>query len=517
MKKFSALIIAFCFCAFSASAQDTTLINNLIRDAENNSMLKTLATELMDGIGPRLVGTPQMKASHDYLVSQYKSWGIEAENQQYGEWRGWDRGITHIDMISPRVHSIRGMQLAWSAPTPSGGVTADVVFLPEANDSAAFARALAGGAVRGKFVMISRPEPTGRTDDNWEEFARPESFDSLKAQRSRATREWNDRMDRTGHNSRSIATALENAGAAGIIMSYWSREYGSNKIFGANAKKIPTVDITLEDYGLLYRLIEQGKTPRLRIVTESKDLGVQPTFNTVATIPGSEKADEYVILSAHLDSWDGGTGACDNGTGTIVMMEAMRLLKKWYPNPKRTIIAGHWGSEEQGLNGSRAFVKDHPQIVAKTQAVLNQDNGTGRIQSINGSGFLHAYDFLGSWLGAVPGKYKQGLQTNFPGSPGGGGSDHASFVAAGAPGFFLSALSWDYGTLTWHTNLDTYDKIVFDDVQYNAIITAILAYMASEDPEFAPRDQMRLRGTNRMGRPLTWPEARDANRRGGLD
>ena len=514
LKKILFPFVIIVFVAGQSMAQDSNLIKNIIKDVYENSQLEQLGTELMDGIGPRLVGTPLMKKAHDWAVAKYQGWGIAAENQQWGQWRGWERGITHIDMVSPRVYSLHGQQLAWSPATKKGGVQAEVILLPEAADSTAFVGMLP--QVKGKFVLISPMQLSGRPDANWEKFGRKESFDSLKAGRQRNAAEWNKRTANTGYNARTLATALEKAGAAGIIASNWSREYGSNKIFGANTKSIPTVDVSLEDYGMLYRLAQNGQKPVLKIETTSKELGLQPTYNTVATIKGTEKPDEIVMLSAHFDSWDGGTGATDNGTGTMVMMEAMRLLKKWYPNPKRTIMAGHWGSEEQGLNGSRAFVKDHPEQVNKITAVFNQDNGTGRIQSINGSGFLHAYDFMGRWLNAVPSKYKEDLRLDFPGSPGGGGSDHASFVAAGVPAFFLSALSWDYGTATWHTNLDTYDKIVFDDVRYNVIITAILAYMASEDLEMANREKMKMSGS-RFGRPITWPEARDAQRKGGVE
>src|SRR5690606_25763866 len=167
-------------------------------------------------------------------------------------------------------------------------------------------------------------------------------------------------------------------------------------------KKVPTIDLSLEDYGTLARMIEHDEKPQIRVVAESKEHGIVPAFNTIAEIKGTEKPDEYVILSAHFDSWDGGTGATDNGTGTITMMEAMRILKKVYPNPKRTILVGHWGSEEQGLNGSRGFVADHPNIIAKTQAVFNQDNGTGRVVNIDGQGFLNSYDYIGRWLSKVP-------------------------------------------------------------------------------------------------------------------
>ncbi|MEO6683177.1 MAG: M20/M25/M40 family metallo-hydrolase, partial [Ginsengibacter sp.] len=250
---------------------------------------------------------------------------------------------------------------------------------------------------------------------------------------------------------------------------------------------------------------------------DSKETGVQPAFNTIAEIKGTEKPEEYIILSAHFDSWDGGTGATDNGTGTIVMMEAMRLLKKYYPNPKRTILVGLWGSEEQGLNGSRAFVEDNPKIVKNLQASFNQDNGTGRVTNIAGQGFLHSYEYINKWLSSVPADIRKGIETSFPGFPGAGGSDFASFVAAGAPAFSLSSLSWSYGNYTWHTNLDTYDKIVFDDVRNNAILTAIMAYAASEDPERSSNQKSILPINPRTGKQANWPEPKSPTRKGGLD
>src|SRR5690606_33615054 len=179
----------------------------------------------------------------------------------------------------------------------------------------------------------------------------------------------------TGLSANSLPGKLEEAGALGVLSSFWSREFGANKIFGARTQEIPSVDISLEDYGILYRLAKNGIIPKIRIETSSKKLGNIPSFNTIAQIKGSELPDEYVILSAHLDSWEGGSGATDNGTGTIAMMEVARILKKVLPNPKRTILIGLWGSEEQGLNGSRAFVLDNPDIIEKTQAVFNLDNG----------------------------------------------------------------------------------------------------------------------------------------------
>jgi hypothetical protein len=385
--------------------------------------------------------------------------------------------------------------------------------MPTIKDSLAFQTWLPN--VKGKIVMISMKQPTGRPDYNWEEFATDESFAKMKAARDAQTKEWRANISRTGYTRRTIIAALEEAGASALVSSNWSKGFGVNKIFSARTKKIPTVDMALEDYAMLYRMVEYGDKPKINIIAKSKELGRVPTFNTIAEIKGTEKPEEYVILSAHFDSWDGGTGATDNGTGTLVMMEAMRILKKLYPNPKRTILAGHWGSEEQGLNGSRAFVEDHPEIVENMQALFNQDNGTGRVVRLSGGGFLHSYEYLTRWLDAVPSDVSKHIETDFPGIPGGGGSDYASFLAAGAPAFSLSSLNWSYWNYTWHTNRDTYDKIIFDDVRNNVILTAVMAYMASEDPNKTSREQIVLPINPRSGEQRTWPKPRSPQRKGG--
>jgi carboxypeptidase Q len=495
-------------------AQDTEeIVDQIVHEATENSHLESLGHYLMDVIGPRLVGTPQMQHAHDWAVETFESWGIHAENQEYGEWRGWERGVTHVDLISPRVVTLEAMQLAWSPSTPEEGVTAGVVIIPEVDSREEFLEWLPN--VEGKFVMVSMHQPTGRPDYNWEEFATEESFERMKQKRDEVRRNWERRITFAGHSPRTLPAALEEAGAAGIIMSNWSEAFGTNKIFGAHTREIPTIDILLEDYGMLYRLVENGAEPEIRVRADSRELGMVPTFNTIAEIPGTEKPDEYIILSAHFDSWDGGTGATDNGTGSITMMEVARILKQVYPNPKRTILVGLWGGEEQGLNGSRAFVEDHPDIVDGLQALFNQDNGTGRVININGQGFLHSYEYLKRWLAAVPQNVRTHIDTEFPGMPSGGGTDHASFVAAGAPGFSLFSLHWDYWNYTWHTNRDTYDKLVFDDLRNNVVLIATLAYMASEDPEFMPRDKRVMPVNPRTGQEASWPQQRSPNRSGG--
>nr|MCU0368707.1 M28 family peptidase [Cyclobacteriaceae bacterium] len=327
MSRILLLIIIFSSNLVFAQTKDP-VIENIVKEANENSQLEKLAHELMDQIGPRLVGSPKMQQAHDWAVAKYSAWGITARNEKWGDWRGWERGVTHIDMAAPWVKSLEGTQLAWSPSTGGKTVTADVIIIPDVTDSLAFINWLPNA--KGKFVLISMNQPTGRPDYNWEEFGTKESFEKMKAMRTAQTDAWNERIKKTGYNSRTLPVALEKAGAVGIVMSNWSRGFGVNKIFSAYTKKIPTVDLSLEDYGLLYRLSESGNTPKISVRADSKEKGIVPTFNTIAEIKGTEKPDEYVMLSAHFDSWDGGTGATDNGTGTIVMMEAMRILKKMY-------------------------------------------------------------------------------------------------------------------------------------------------------------------------------------------
>jgi len=169
------------------------------------------------------------------------------------------------------------------------------------------------------------------------------------------------------------------------------------------------------------------------------------------------------------------------------------------------------------LNVRESFAKDHPEIVKNIQAVFNQDNGTGRVVNLAGQGFLHSYEYLSRWMSKVPAWIRDSVKTTFPGTPGGGGSDFASFIAAGAPAFSLGSLNWSYFSYTWHTNRDTYDKIIFDDLRNNAILAAALAYMASEDPVKTSREKSVLPLNLKTGQPSQWPAQVKSTRKGGVD
>jgi Zn-dependent M28 family amino/carboxypeptidase len=293
------------------------------------------------------------------------------------------------------------------------------------------------------------------------------------------------------------------------LTNNWSQGWGVDKIFDATTDRAPVIDVSCEDYGLLYRLAANGQGPVVELTAQSQALGEVPVFNVVAQIPGTELPNQYVMLSAHFDSWDGGSGATDNGTGTITMLEAMRLLQLAYPHPRRTILVGHWSGEEQGLNGSSAFVHDHAAIVDSLQALFNQDNGTGRVETMSSSGFTLAAGNLARYLAQIPADLTRNIKFNFPGSPGGGGTDHASFVTCGAPGFGLGSGDWDYGRYTWHTNRDTYDKVSWDDIRNNATLVAMLVYLASEDRDVMPRVKRGVFSPQASGQPGAWPACRD--------
>ena len=488
------------------------VLEGIWTEAMDNSQIEPMGQVLLDAIGPRLTGSPHMERAQEWAVSMLAGWGVEARTEEYGTWEGWDRGASHVDLVSPRVRSLEGRILAWSPGTGGEPVEGGVAVLPEMRSPEDWQAFL--GTVSGKWVMLSFPQPTCRADEQWVEFAQEGSYETMAEARSGANRAFNQSLAATGSRDprrRDLHAQVEEAGALGIVTSLWPGSYGTTRVFNAYNRETPTFELGCEDYGLVHRLAANGQEPVLRLTAEAENLGEVPVSNVIGTIAGTELPDEYVMLSAHFDSWEGGSGATDNATGSLLMLETMRILSAVYPNPKRTILIGLWNGEEQGLNGSRAFSEDHPEVVEGLQVLFNQDNGTGRVVNISAQGFTEVGSSLARWLTRVPVEVSGHVSLRLPGNPGGGGSDYASFVCHGAPGINLSALSWDYGSHTWHTHRDTFDKLVFDDLKNNAVLAASLVYLASEDDRRVSRERreliMGLGGTG--GR---WPECTPAVR-----
>ncbi len=566
-----------------AGASSDPNIARIWRLGMDSSHVKQLAQALFDSVGPRLTGSPGLLAASNWAINQYKSWGIDAKRENYGTWRGWRRGTSHIDLMAPRVRSLDGTMLAWSPGTNGKPINAEVITLPKFSDSTEFVKWLP--KAKGKIVMVSPAWPTCRPSEDWFRWSTPESMARIDTEIAVMQREWgpitkadgspdSTKLYRgTGYSlalgTGTLGTRLEKAGVLATISSrpkiagfpnpfqtagafpgggrggrggggqpgpasdhggganpgapaaggfgggrgganapQGSGGWGTTEIFETYNTVAPAVTLDCEDYGLVFRLAENKQKPMLRLDLDASLLGEQPVFNTIASIKGSEKPNEYVMLSAHFDSWDGSSGATDNGTGTMMAMEAMRILKAVYPHPKRTILVGHWASEEQGLNGSTAFTEDHPEVMKGLQALFNQDNGTGRVQSVTSSGLSDIGHHLKSWYGKLPPFFVDSTSHNVvswafndvpTGNP--GGTDGAVFACFGTPSFGMGAVSWNYNSYTWHTNRDTYDKVVIDDVKHNATLAAMLAYLASEDPDFIKRDRA----------PGTWPEGWPAN------
>ena len=488
------------------STSNDPVIQKIWVEERDKSQLYPIAQELLDSIGPRLTASSEQKRAIDWALALYRKWGIPARAEQYGTWMRWRRGIAHIDLIAPRVRPLEGTLSTWS-PGTKGTVEGPVVLFPKIQSADEFEAALP--QVRGKFVLFSFPWPSCRPEANWKEFATPESLERMQKERKDAFDAWyTGRLRKSGLRGPALVKRLEEAGALGIVTLLvpppGPQGWGTYKISTTIAEKIPEVGLGCEDYGLVFRLAENNQGPILRVNADAEFTGEVPVSNLIAELSGKEKPNEYVVLSGHFDSWDAASGATDNGSATVMMMEAMRILKVVYPNPKRTILAAHWSGEEQGLNGSGAFAADHPEIVSRLQVLINQDSGTGRAVKISMQGFKGAGAFFRRWLSQMPNEMSRQISLVDPGTQD-RGTDHFSFACHGAPAFELSSVGWDYEAYTWHTNRDTFDKIVFDDLNYNARLIAMLAYLASEDPERVPRERAASPTDPKTGKPSPWP------------
>jgi carboxypeptidase Q len=486
--------LAATLVAAPLAAQDLPTGDSLIKKIYDEGMLRSQAWRmgqaLIDSIGPRLTGSPQNRAANDWVVKTYAAMGITAKNEQYGTWRDWTRGLSRAELISPRLKNLEGIVVSYSPGLPPAGVTGEVVIIPrlaDSKDSAGIASWIR--STKGKIVLTSFPQPTCRPDSAWLFWGGASGLAAMRAGRDSATREFATRTQPLGAAGRNLPAMLEQAGAVAIIGSSWSRGWGTNKMqSSARTTTIPQFDLSCEDYGLLARLAENRMHPTVRLFADMKMQAQEsPVFNTIATVKGTEKPNEYVMLSSHLDSWDAGSGATDNGTGTVVMLEAMRILRAVYPNPKRTIIAGHWSGEEQGDIGSSVWAADHPEILKGLQALFNQDNGTGNIEQVVTNGFTDAAPFIAKWMSRMPADITAGIRIDLPGIAHDESTDSDAFTCRDTPGFQLNSADWDYTTYTWHTYRDTFDKISWPDVKRNAIYVAMMAYLASEEPTMVPR------------------------------
>ena len=490
------------------------------KEGQDNSQIMRTMHYLTDVYGPRLTGSPNHKAAGEWAVKQMTEWGFvngRLEPWDFGH-PGWLNERFSGFILSPVKDSLVGEVLAWT-PSTNGTVTADAMQIvpPQQPLEAELAEWIAETTpkVKGRMVLVGRPASVGvlinkpslrRNDDDLKKQYDPNA-PPQEGRGGRGGRGGQQQQPREGAlNANQVNERIDRMlveGSAAVRINDGGRDHGQIRAFNNRSfdimKAVPTVVLRNEDYGRISRLLASSLpvTLEFTIVNKTYPDG-RTSYNAVAEIPGTDKKDEVVMLGGHLDSWHAATGATDNAIGCAVMMEAARILKALGVQPRRTIRVALWGGEEQGLLGSKAYVMEHfgtfenpkPEF-HKFAGYFNVDSGTGRIRGASVFGPPEAATILREAFGPFEDLGMMGaLATNSRRS---GGTDSTSFNEAGLPGIGLSQDPIEYNSYTWHTNLDTYERIIEDDVKKSATaIAAALYHLAMRDemlPRF-PKDKM---------------------------
>lgn len=484
-------------------------INNKIRQEENDhSQIMRSMHFLTDIYGPRLTGSPNHKAAADWAVRQMTAWGFE--NAHLEPWDfghpGWMNERASGYVISPIHDQLTFKVWAWT-PSTKGTVIAPVfqMALPEKAKQADLDAYLDSvkNRVKDKIVMVGKAEVvpvaielSPRRLDDKAAAARFDPKNPAAGQFGRGPQtpepgvltaaQINEQIDKFLVANHASMRVNDSRMGNGHIRAFQNRTYDV-------AQAVPTVVLRNEDYGRIARILADGTPVELEfnIVNRTYPEG-KTSYNTIAEIPGVDKKDEVIMLGGHLDSWHSATGATDNAIGCAVMMEAARILKSLGVKPRRTIRVALWSGEEEGLLGSQAYVKEHfgtfeePKLeFAKFDGYFNIDSGTGRIRGASIFGPPEDADILRQILapfadlgvvGAIPSKSRRL-----------GGTDSTSFSQAGLPGVGLGQDPIEYFADTWHTNLDTYERIIEDDAKKSAIVVAAAVYQLAMRDEMVPR------------------------------
>jgi hypothetical protein len=541
MRRTVASLVVLAGLAASGWAQSTAPVPPAVDDAINvriraegmeRSRLMSTLHVLTDRYGPRLTGSPNHEQAARWAVDQLTAWGLV--NARLDPWNfnrdGWYNVEASGHIVSPVRDTLVFEVLAWTPSTP-GPVNAPAVWFelpagperpgggprlgPTDDELSAYLTGMAP-RTKGAIVLVGGPArvpfdetpPARRRDDEEVRAQFDPSPDAVAGRRGgRGGRAGGGGRGRGGApegprrlsagdvSSRLNAFLLEQGAAVRVLDA--GREHGQIRAFSFSGydvtKTVPTVVLRNEDYGRIVRLIAGGAPVTLKfdIRNESYPAG-RTSYNVLAEIAGTDRADEVVMLGAHLDSWHAATGATDNAVGCAVMMEAVRILKAIDARPRRTIRIALWSGEEQGLLGSRAYVAEQFGTVEKPKPAferfngyLNLDTGTGRLRGATVYGPPAAAAYLARLFEPFRDFGIVGARATI--SRGGGGTDSGSFNSAGLPGINFSQDPIEYGSHTWHTNLDTYERIVEQDVRQAAVIVASTVYHLAMDEETLPR------------------------------
>jgi carboxypeptidase Q len=479
---------------------------------ENSQILKTLHV-LTDVYGPRLTGSPNAKAAGEWVVKRTTEWGLK--NAHLEPWDfgrpGWLNERTSAFIVLPVNDTLVVETLAWT-PGTNGTVTASVVQIDapgrvNKEQLAAYFEANRAKA-KGKIVMIGAPAkvpvtiqkaPLRRDDNELRTQFDPNNPApaQLGGPPAAAAGPLQDRnLVPANQVTEQLDQFLVSAGAVARLNDA-GRDHGQIRAFNNRTfdvtKAVPTLVVRNEDYGRMSRLLADGSDVQLELNIVNRTYPEGKTqSNVVAEIPGTDKAQEVVMLGGHLDSWHAATGATDNAIGCSVMLEAIRILQALGVKPRRTIRVALWTGEEQGLLGSQAYVKEHfgtfenpkPEY-AHFAGYFNIDSGTGRARGMTVFGPPEAAAILRAAIAPFAENGVMGAATTR--SRRRGGSDHTSFNEAGLPGIGVQQDPIEYGTYTWHTSLDTYERIIELDAQQSAMAIATAVYHVAMRDEKLPR------------------------------
>ena len=488
-------------------------------EAMNNSQIMRTMHFLTDVYGPRLTGSPNHKAAAEWTVKQMTEWGFtngalepfDFVNADGTPRPGWLNERFSGHLVAPVKDSLVGEVLAWT-PSTKGTVTADAVqIVPPTRPTQAELDAWIKDvtpAIKGKIVLVGAhavvrvnedPPSLRQNDEDLRKRLDPNAPPDAGRGRGRGRGGDQEPPDPTRLTAQALAAAVNtlmlDAGVA-VRINDAGRDHGQIRAFQNAtydpAKAPPTVVLRNEDYGRISRILAGGTPVRLEFTIVNRTFPGGKSYNAVAEIRGTDKADEIVMLGGHLDSWHSATGATDNAIGCAVMMEAARILQAIGVRPRRTIRVALWGGEEQGLLGSKAYVAQHfgtaenPKPAFHTfNGYFNVDSGTGRIRSASVFGPPEAATVLREIF--KPFEDLGVLGASATNSRRAGGTDSTSFNEAGLPGIGLSQDPIQYNSHTWHTNLDTYERIIEDDVKKSAAAIASAVYHLAMRDDMLPR------------------------------
>lgn len=456
---------------------DTKILEQVKAD---EPQLKANLTYLADRIGPRLTGSAKLDLASHWTEEQFKAAGLS--NVHLEPWtieKAWNRGTAIGRIVSPAEQQLTLAAYGWS-PATKDTVRGQVIGIKaeKLSDLDQYK-----GKLKGAIVLVGPPgdlvPPENPLRTPFDTMSLPLALPKSLVEAAN--------FDEFMKLARGRMRVLENESAAAVLMSP-DKWYGLLNLSTTNREykegKVPTASITRENQALLWRLLESGPVEaEVNIQTSFSDKPVE-VYNTVAEIRGSEKPDEVVIVGGHLDSWDLGTGATDNGTGSMAVLEAARALQKLGVKPKRTIRFVLFSGEEQGLNGSRAYVKAHKDELGKISGVLVHDSGTGKVLTIGlmaNYGVRETMDHVLYPLAAA-----KNVELVEPSLRTEGGSDHVPFDEAGVPAFWCVQDNVDYDR-THHSQADTLDRVRWDDLTEGAQVLAVFAYNTAQLPEMLPR------------------------------